>query len=774
MTSILKPNEEQKQCIDKITEFINLKKGFSRFLINGSAGTGKTSILISSILSYLDISIATRYEYFLEAVKNNKWELLDMIDNFIIAAPTNKAKDVLISKYNSYLSSLETNEKPLTEKLLLQQIVQYKITFLTVSQVLSISRVINELGEEEFTKGNEKKIADKYNKPSYDKTIIIIDECSMLDTNTTRILGIIRCPIIFIGDYCQLPPVNEELSTIFNLEGKGSNTILDTSNILVYRLTKVERCKKDITTVANVLRDRIYDVIPDFNLLQHNSGDIIQYPKRLNKWINAYVNDIITKLNIIKTISNGNTSEYNCNSSSDSMALAWTNKCCSVLNQKIRENIYIHNLKIYEGENEPNPEFETIENINQHFIIKGDKLLVKSPYYKYGHKIYSSSIVYVAKLQKTNYRPLIFYEWCDLANRITSLEKAKKNSNTIGNSSCSDNIINLDAILDDHIDASINKNSTTRKQKTVLDYFSITNTDITNGSSNSSNSSSSSNSNLENVEQEKQELLALRNAFFEYHTLANVTSTGLYNFIDSNGNGDIVSKKFNTICSEFKLEDIQTMSTTNERYIKYTKWHHIVSKELFGIPLDKVHCRKCLFFIDKFKDIIAKSGNIAEMINATENIVMNMFIADLAVLNTSGSHILHHIPILDMLDKNNLDVINTIRNIIKNSYEVKITLQKKDLGELKTINKILGEDTTDIKYITMSQMLGHYLQHVFTSIYLEVDHGYALTVHKSQGSTYNDVFIDYINLQANQKIAERHRLLYTAITRCANKLHIYC
>lgn len=95
MTSILKPNEEQKQCIDKITEFINLKKGFSRFLINGSAGTGKTSILISSILSYLDISIATRYEYFLEAVQNNKWELLDMIDNFIIAAPTNKAKDVL-------------------------------------------------------------------------------------------------------------------------------------------------------------------------------------------------------------------------------------------------------------------------------------------------------------------------------------------------------------------------------------------------------------------------------------------------------------------------------------------------------------------------------------------------------------------------------------------------------------------------------------------------------------------------------------------------------
>jgi len=126
-----------------------------------------------------------------------------------------------------------------------------------------------------------------------------------------------------------------------------------------------------------------------------------------------------------------------------------------------------------------------------------------------------------------------------------------------------------------------------------------------------------------------------------------------------------------------------------------------------------------------------------------------------------------------MLDKNNLDAIARIRDVIKSSYEVKIPLSKPDYSELKTINKQLGEDESGAKYITMSQMLGHYLSHVISSNYLEVDYGYAITVHKSQGSTYDDVYIEYNNLLANKKDTEKYKLLYTAITRCANKLHIY-
>ena len=70
-------------------------------------------------------------------------------------------------------------------------------------------------------------------------------------------------------------------------------------------------------------------------------------------------------------------------------------------------------------------------------------------------------------------------------------------------------------------------------------------------------------------------------------------------------------------------------------------------------------------------------------------------------------------------------------------------------------------------------MFGHYMSHIITSSYLEVDYGYALTAHKSQGSTYDNVYLEYNNILLNSRENERNKLLYTSITRGANKLHIY-
>jgi superfamily I DNA/RNA helicase len=180
-----------------------------------------------------------------------------------------------------------------------------------------------------------------------------------------------------------------------------------------------------------------------------------------------------------------------------------------------------------------------------------------------------------------------------------------------------------------------------------------------------------------------------------------------------------------------------------------------------------------MFFINKMSAIMNKSYNIADMINATESLELGMYLTDLAVMTTTCSYINHDIPILDMLDKCNIDAIAKIRDIIKSSYEVKVPLTKQDLSELKTINKMLGEDDSGSKYITMSQMLGHYMSHVISSNYLEVDYGYAITVHKSQGSTYDDVFIEYGNLAANKKDSEKYKLLYTAITRATELDNVY-
>jgi hypothetical protein len=748
------PNDEQKQCITKLNTFIENHIPFSKILINGSAGTGKTTILIASIIMYVAKQIIDNYEVVKNAVNNNKLEDLTCINHFIISAPTNKAKDVLISKYNIYLNNLCDDIH--VNLYILNEVVNKKIDFLTVSQVLSINRVINEMGEEEFTKGNEKKIAEKYNKSLFDNTIIIIDECSMLDTNTTKLLGIIRCPTIYIGDYCQLPPVNEILSPVFNMEAGV--------NIEIIRLTKVERCKNNITEIANMLRDKIYEVVPDFNLVRHKITDMVFYQKKMDKWLDVYVADIKKKQTEIDTFMR-TTKNNNIESSiglgqsvNDTMALAWTNKCCAELNTKIRLKLFLDNVcNVSAGAD--TDKYEGIEDISEHFLVSGDKLLVKAPYYKYGNRIYSSSIIYVAGMKKTQYNPLSFKEWCELGMMM----QEQKTSAT--------NDINLESILgDDNITTPQNKNSNKPNsnkpnvKKSLMEYFGVVDNTVV-------NSATPGELEQQRILEEGKELARHRIIFYKYHSLKVVVGLGLYDFNDE------VSKKYNKICNGFNLLDIKNDETESNREAKYKKWHRMVSTLLFGCPNDNVMCKKCMFFIKKFQAQMNKSCYVADMNDATESLRLDMYLTDLAIFTTSSKLIINEVPILDMNVKNKLETINVIKNIVRSSYEVKMILTKQDEHELKAINKSLNEDDASNsgtqKYITMSQMFGHYLNHVITSAYLDVDYGYALTVHKSQGSTYDDVYVEYNNLQANKKDTEKYKLLYTAITRCANKLHVY-
>ena len=51
-----------------------------------------------------------------------------------------------------------------------------------------------------------------------------------------------------------------------------------------------------------------------------------------------------------------------------------------------------------------------------------------------------------------------------------------------------------------------------------------------------------------------------------------------------------------------------------------------------------------------------------------------------------------------------------------------------------------------------------------------LQYAYALTVHRSQGSTFQRVFLDLRNLLRNRKTNERNKLLYTAATRASKQM----
>lgn len=56
--------------------------------------------------------------------------------------------------------------------------------------------------------------------------------------------------------------------------------------------------------------------------------------------------------------------------------------------------------------------------------------------------------------------------------------------------------------------------------------------------------------------------------------------------------------------------------------------------------------------------------------------------------------------------------------------------------------------------------------------YHNIRHAYSLTVHKSQGSTFQHVIIDPRDINLNRKTTERNQLLYVALTRAAKQVHI--
>ena len=166
-------NNEQTQAIEKISSF--LESSNKLFLLTGSAGTGKSTI-ISQLFRY-----------------NNSDKKI------VISATTNKAVSVLKEMFNKYNNNKQN------------------IEFSTIQKICNIKLHINDDGEQYFKFTDDNK---NYGKSIYDYNIIIIDESSMINLKLINYLNSIKRKlkgkIIYVGDKNQLPPVNESNSLVFN------------------------------------------------------------------------------------------------------------------------------------------------------------------------------------------------------------------------------------------------------------------------------------------------------------------------------------------------------------------------------------------------------------------------------------------------------------------------------------------------------------------------------------------------------------------------------
>jgi hypothetical protein len=476
---------------------------------------------------------------------------------------------------------------------------------------------------------------------------------------------------------CQLPPVNEPVSGIFNKQPAVS-----------FQLSRVERAQGLIVEVSNHLRDGI--------LSNKQSGFIAYLKDRPDPTIQLYTSAKAWLETFCKLIVEGKGDKL-------IMGLTWTNKRGTLLNAKIRESLWIQS------------KLESTIPL----IIKGERIIIRDAYYQYGDRCYGSMILTIAKEpEPCVYRPQNVLEWINCGAHIL---KAK----TV------DNELAYMPIIDDKAKP-LRK---TVRQKTMLDY----------GVKRETPANPSAPPAID-IKAEKRVLFLAQNNY-----MATVSKSKI---LTAEIRDDYL---MNTYPGLFP----SAHQLSSEEYKNFHMW---CTRYLFGVPIEKTTCGMCEFLASKLVKL-ADTPIIARFIALFKDLELGAY----SCQTTCG----RQLNIFDRAGQAKYDELECEVNAILAEASVHtVKCNKTEMAKLRRIFEELGAEP--MTHITLSYVLGHYWNHVIRDVFARWDYGYFITVHKSQGSEYDTVFLDFHDLVCNPKPSEQARLIYTGFTRARTKCHIYC
>lgn len=140
------------------------------------------------------------------------------------------------------------------------------------------------------------------------------------------------------------------------------------------------------------------------------------------------------------------------------------------------------------------------------------------------------------------------------------------------------------------------------------------------------------------------------------------------------------------------------------------------------------------FTVDKF-DIKKWTTSIEG-----EKYEIKFYETGVSFINDDDKRVVYYI---DILHEDSESLFNVLASKLK-----KIAIEKR------------GKEKTWIKYYD------------FLRRFADVSYAYAITAHKSQGSTYTTAFVLEDDIDVNQNVVERNRIKYTAYTRSSKKLYV--
>lgn len=234
-------NQEQQIAFQKIKQFLNSKKKI--FVLNGAAGTGKTTV-ISNIF------------------KSPEYDK----QKIVLAATTNKAVSVIEQMFNS---------------------IHENIDFHTIHKICNIKRSIDHEGLQHYNFDENPSGLKKNSKSIYNYDIIVIDEASMINLSMLKYINSIKNKIkgkiIMVGDKYQLPPVNESTSKAFEFKYYDDSFFLNeimrfNNNILIFSI-RIRNCidSRNPISIKNI-NDNTFQIFKE-NIL----------------WIDEYLKDFSYK-----------------------------------------------------------------------------------------------------------------------------------------------------------------------------------------------------------------------------------------------------------------------------------------------------------------------------------------------------------------------------------------------------------------------------------------------------------------------------------------------